>query len=132
VTHLLDGSVLIALSTSGHVHHASAMAWFSGLGGSFATCPSTQGTLIRFLVRETMSPMRVMELLQAVVDLPNHVFWPDDAPYDRATLRGVMGHRQVTDAYLAAQARRRGGRLATLDEGLAATHPDVVDLVPTP
>jgi hypothetical protein len=42
-----------------------------------------------------------------------------------------MGHRQVTDAYLAALARRRQGRLATLDKGLAALHPDVAELLST-
>jgi predicted nucleic acid-binding protein len=45
---------------------------------------------------------------------------------------GVIGHRQVTDAYLAALARQRGGRLATFDAGLAQLHPDVAQLVPTP
>jgi predicted nucleic acid-binding protein len=46
-------------------------------------------------------------------------------------MTGVIGHRQVTDAYLAHLARTRNGRLATFDQGLAKTHPDVVDLVPT-
>ena len=42
-----------------------------------------------------------------------------------------FGHRQVTDAYLAAPARKHGGRMATLDRGLAALHLDVADLIPT-
>jgi len=42
----------------------------------------------------------------------------------------VQGHKQVTDAYLAALARAHGGRLATLDATLAAMHPDVADLMP--
>ena len=40
-----------------------------------------------------------------------------------------MGHRQVTDAYLAELARRHRGRLVTLDAGLAAVHPDVAELL---
>jgi hypothetical protein len=36
-----------------------------------------------------------------------------------------MGHRQVTDAYLAALARHHGGRPVTFDKGLVALHPDV-------
>jgi predicted nucleic acid-binding protein len=63
--------------------------------------------------------------------LPQHEFWGDDIGYDRVVLRGVVGHRQVTDAYLAGLARHRGGRLATFDQGLAALHPDVALLVPT-
>jgi uncharacterized protein len=46
-------------------------------------------------------------------------------------LDGVIGHRQVTDAYLAELARRREARLATFDKGLAALHADVAELVPT-
>jgi len=43
----------------------------------------------------------------------------------------VLGHRQVTDAYLAGLARAHRGRLPTMDRGLVAVHPDVADLVPT-
>lgn len=43
---------------------------------------------------------------------------------------GVIGHRQVTDAHLAALARHHGGRVAILDRGFAALHDDVVDLIP--
>jgi hypothetical protein len=50
--------------------------------------------------------------------------------YTDVPWRGVLGHRQVTDAYLAALARRNGGRLATFDRGLAALHEDVVMLIP--
>ena len=45
-------------------------------------------------------------------------------------LDGVIGHRQVTDAYLAQLARRNDGQLATLDAGLAHLHLDVAVLVP--
>jgi predicted nucleic acid-binding protein len=41
----------------------------------------------------------------------------------------VIGHRQVTDAYLVALARRHGGHVATLDAGLAALHGDDVLLL---
>lgn len=42
----------------------------------------------------------------------------------------VIGHRQVTDAYLAQLARAQGGKLATFDQGLAKLHHDVAELVP--
>jgi predicted nucleic acid-binding protein len=41
----------------------------------------------------------------------------------------VIGHRQVTDAYLVALARHHDGRLATFDRGLAALHDDAVELL---
>ncbi len=56
-------------------------------------------------------------------------FWPDSLSYAEIDTAGIIGHRQVTDAYLAALARSRTGRLATLDEGLAQLHSDVAILV---
>jgi hypothetical protein len=41
----------------------------------------------------------------------------------------VIGHRQVTDAYLAQLVRGRGGRLATFDHGLAKLHDDIAELL---
>jgi hypothetical protein len=43
--------------------------------------------------------------------------------------RLLQGPKQVTDAWLAELARRNGGLLATLDGALAATHPDVAELI---
>jgi predicted nucleic acid-binding protein len=37
-------------------------------------------------------------------------------------ITGIIGHRQVTDAYLALLARKHGGSLATMDRALAAVH----------
>ena len=60
-----------------------------------------------------------------------HEFWPDSLSYREVRWQGVIGHRQVTDAYLAHLARARGSRLATFDQGLAKLHHDVCDLVPS-
>lgn len=49
--HLLDGNVLYALIDEAHVHHAAAQRWFVGLEGYLATCPITQGTLVRLSMR---------------------------------------------------------------------------------
>ena len=43
---------------------------------------------------------------------------------------GLIGHRQITDAYLAQLAQARGARLATFDRALASLHSDIADLVP--
>lgn len=125
-THLLDGNVLVALTSSSHVHHAPAQRWFANQRGDFATCPITQGTLIRLLMRlGNLGPEAAVSVLTAVTKHPRHRFWPDVLAYQEIDWRGVLGHRQVTDAYLAALARRHQGRLATFDRGLAALHADV-------
>jgi uncharacterized protein len=129
VTILLDANVLIALVVADHVHHAAAETWLGDGDFSFATCPTTEGSLVRLLVREGQSGAVAASVLTALAEHERHVFWPDDIAYGQADLRSVMGHRQVIDAYLASLARFRQGRLATFDRGLAATHPDVADLV---
>ena len=62
--------------------------------------------------------------------LRRHVFWPDDLQYTRDIVDGLVGDRQVTDAYLCHLASSRHGTLATFDRGLAAAHPDRSVLVP--
>jgi uncharacterized protein len=131
VTVLLDVNVLIALLVDDHVHHLSAETWFSGLADSFATCPITQGSLIRLLVREGQTAAAAGSVLRGVAANPRHEFWPDDVPYTDVPTAGIIGHRQVTDAYLAQLARAHAGRLATFDQALAKLHGDVADLVLT-
>lgn len=124
--HLLDGNLLYALVDQAHVHHRPARQWFAAQADGFATCPITQGTLIRLAMRlGGCGVAQALELLGAVTAHVRHHFWSDALPYDRVQWQGVMGHRQVTDAYLASLARHHRGRLATFDKGLVALHPDV-------
>jgi predicted nucleic acid-binding protein len=66
-----------------------------------------------------------LQLLGAITAHPRHRFWPDALAYGDVRWHGVIGHRQVTDAYLASLARRHRGRLASFDRGLVLLHPDV-------
>jgi uncharacterized protein len=129
VTVLLDANVLIALLVDDHVHHEATENWFTAMGGKFATCPITQGSLIRLLIREGQSAAAARAILDAITADPRHEFWADDIPYADVPTQGIIGHRQVTDAYLAQLARARGSRLATFDQALAKLHHDVADLV---
>jgi predicted nucleic acid-binding protein len=128
VIHLLDGNVLIALTVRDHIHHDVVRGWF-GAGRTFATSPTTQGTLLRFMVREGAAAKSALSVLAGLTGRRDHTFWPDLLPYDHVRLAGVVGHRQVTDAYIASLADESGGRVATLDRGLAAARADVVDLI---
>jgi len=129
VTYLLDGNLLVALTVVDHVHHDGAQRWFRARQATFATTPITQGTLLRLLIRNGLGADTALGVLDGVTGHVRHEFWPADRAFDREALRGVIGHRQVTDAYLAAQSRARRGRLATFDQGLAVSHADVVELV---
>jgi len=131
VTVLLDANVLIALLVDDHVHHDAAENWFADLSGNFATCPITQGSLLRLLIRERQPTATARAVLAGTTADPRHEFWPDDIPYTDVPSHGIIGHRQVTDAYLAQLARARGARLATFDQAMAKLHGDVVELVRT-
>jgi len=69
------------------------------------------------------------DLIGQLMEAPGHEFIADDIDFRAVSDRGIVGHRQVTDAYLAQLARKHGIRLATLDEALAALNPDVAVLV---
>jgi toxin-antitoxin system PIN domain toxin len=126
MSFLLDGNVLIALLVDGHVHHDSAKRWWDARSdAAFATTPITQGTLLRFLIRNGVNAEAAVTVLTTLTSRSEHEFWPGDLAYDASMLRGVIGHRQVTDAYLVALARNRDGRLVTFDAGLAAGDPAV-------
>lgn len=128
---LLDANVLIALVVADHVHHHAAERWFASSEERFATCPMTEGSLLRLLIREGQSAGTAQALLAGVAAHPRHEFWPSSLSYREVAMAGVIGHRQVTDAYLAQLARARQGRLASFDQGLAKLHHDIVELVPT-
>jgi uncharacterized protein len=129
MTVLLDANVLIALLVDDHVHHDAAEDWFALLEGKFATCPSTQGSLMRLLIREGRPAATAREVLNGTLADPRHEFWADDVSYAEVPTAGITGHRQVTDSYLAQLARRHNSRVATFDQGLAKLQADVAELV---
>lgn len=129
LAHLLDANALIALTVSDHEHHPRAAAWAARID-RIALCPVVEGSLVRFLVRLGQPLTTATTLLDRLYAGPRCEFWPDALSYRDADLSHVIGHRQVTDAYLCALAASRGGRLATFDKALAQTDPAHVVLIP--
>jgi toxin-antitoxin system PIN domain toxin len=130
-TCLLDANVLIAASFRDHVHHRHCNEWLAQHPGPFATCPTTQAALVRFVVRTLPQGNKVAkDLLESIIAMSNHTYWPDDLGYTAISWPKITGHRQVTDAYLVALSLRHGGTLLTLDQALATIHPGV-ELIPT-
>jgi len=129
---LLDSSVVIALVDEDHDRHSAVEAWLIGVE-RIATCPITEGALVRYMVRQAQSNTSIKAVLSQLSMRLGHEFWPDSLSYSDTDLTRVIGHRQVTDAYLVSLVRKHGSdaRLATLDGGLAKLYPDVVALVGT-
>ncbi|MDR0627758.1 MAG: VapC toxin family PIN domain ribonuclease [Bifidobacteriaceae bacterium] len=128
--YLLDANILIPLADSGNTDHGAAITWL-GRSKQFATCPITEGALVRYMVRIGAGSAAAARLVSAVAASPRAHFWPDDLSYAKVALDDVYGHRQVTDSYLLALVRHHpGARLATFDQALAARATDVAELVP--
>ena len=127
MTWLLDGNVLLALAVRAHEMHEPAHRWFAK-AGRFATCPLTQGTLLRLHGRVSGQGSLTVawRTLESFVTHPQHTFWPADVSYFGIDHARLQGGAQVTDAYLAALARHHGGKVATFDKAFSLLHPDVV------
>ena len=133
MTWLLDGNVLVALRVDSHVHHDRVHRWFATLKRErFATCVLTQGTLLRVHMKTAAdaSADAAWQALREVAAHPKHEWWGDSLSFLKVPHRHLQRSAQVTDAWLAEMARRRKGRVATLDSGLAALHADVAVLLP--
>lgn len=122
---LLDANVLIGLLITDHPTHQRIRTWWRTEGKLIATCPITQGALVRFCLRHNGSEGLglAMGALQTLGQERRHRFWPDDLQYTILPLDGLRGHNQVTDLYLVALAQSKGTVLVTLDRALAAWHP---------
>jgi toxin-antitoxin system PIN domain toxin len=128
-TYLLDANALIALVLGDHEHHHRAAAWAATVD-RIALCPIVEGALVRFLIRAGESQATAAMILAYVHGSPRCEFWADTISYTAADLDHVVGHRQVTDAYLASLAASRGCRLATFDHALAGVLPHQTELIP--
>lgn len=127
--YLLDANVLIALTIREHVHFDRASTWFATVTHA-ALCPNVEGALLRYMVRVGVPVTTVQSLLRTLHDDSRIEIWPENVSYADIDLTHVVGHRQVTDAYLAALATHHGGRLATLDRALCEALPESTLLIP--
>lgn len=126
--HLLDVNALIALLWEDHQFHDTMAAWFARHArAGWATCAITQSGFVRVMSQPALAkPVRAVaelaEVLAHNVAHRGHRLLPLDFGFGAVLAccsGGVVGHRQVTDAYLLAAAIRAGGRLLTFDRGIA-------------
>ena len=125
---LLDVNALMALAWPNHQHHRAVLARLdSRPAPEWATCALTQLGFVRLssnpavvVVRRT--PAQALHLLSQLVADPRHRYLsPLPAlPETARHFRRLLGHQQVTDAYLLAVATKHGAVLLTLDRRLAS------------
>jgi len=124
---LLDVNVLIALLDAGHVYHALASAWLAReIDQGWASCPLTQNGCLRIMSQsaypDALPIAQVAERLkQATLD-KSHQFWFADLNMLDDRYFGwqkLIGHRQLTDAYLLALAVKNMGKFVTFDRRIS-------------
>jgi len=126
---LLDVNVLIAYAWPAHSAHERVTRWFARHAEQgWATCPFTQAAFVRILSNPAFSPDALttadaISLLATNVGHPTHRFWTNDVGFVEAVRPfrdRIIGHQQITDAYLLGLAIRKKGRFATLDRSVLA------------
>jgi len=124
---LLDANVLAALLIHSHVDHDRAHDWLASHQDPFASCSVTEGALLRIHMQlaEDRSASAAWNALRGLTSHLRHQFWDDGFSYLNVPHARLQGPKQVTDAWLAALARRRGAKVATFDAGFAQLHRDV-------
>jgi len=123
VRSLLDVNMLVALGDVEHPHHILVQTWMqANASAGWATCPITQNGFLRIAALPSNPRAQKMlqssQLLSAWIADPHHAFWPDDVSILNTQLfdhSRLLGHGQITDAYLLALAVKHGGRFVTLD-----------------
>ena len=128
---LLDINVLIALAWTSHMHHESAHAWFgTSAEAGWATCPITQGGFVRIssnpgIIREASTVAQAFDVLRGLTAHAQHHFLEDSLTFTDDSFRHmlIVGHRQVTDAYLLALAAHHGAALVTFDVKIGSLLP---------
>ncbi len=125
---LLDVNVVIALLDPDHAFHERAHDWWLANGKrGWASCPLTENGVVRIMsnpaysAKARFAPGDLISRLQTFADQTNHEFWPDELSLRDGKIflvERVHSSRQLTDIYLLALAVKRGGKLATFDQGI--------------
>jgi toxin-antitoxin system PIN domain toxin len=125
---LLDVNVLLALAWPNHQFHGAVVHRLDRRPvPQWATCLLTQLAFVRLssnpaIVEVRRSPGQALDLLLRLVADPLHQYLETLPPLDRlgSSFRRLLGHQQVTDAYLVEIAEANDVTLLTLDQRLTA------------
>ena len=125
---LLDINVLLALADGAHLHHREAISYFPLIQPEgWATCPLTENGFLRIHghARYPGGPGSLQHariVLESLTSQAGHQFWPNDLSLcDAKSYPALPASKPLTNLYLLALAAKRGGRFATLDQGIDPT-----------
>jgi len=125
--HLLDVNVLVAIQWEQDKSHKTVFDWFSRTGvHSFVTCAVTQTSWLRLMMNPSFpgqkaSMQEARAAMLNLTQLEGHTFWEAAPAYEDIVapfVRRILGHRQITDAYLLGLAILNRGVLVTRDKAI--------------
>lgn len=129
MSFLLDANALIALGWPPHEHHERMMQWFKRhADAGWATTAFTQAAFMRVLLQPSFPsphPLAVSDvasLLLRNTAHPGHRLLAMNFGFEEVLgccTGGLVGHRQITDAYLLTTAVLSAVKLVTFDSGIA-------------
>ncbi len=126
---LLDVNALIALAWPNHQFHGAVTQRLERrTAPRWASCALTQLGLVRLssnpsVVGVRKSPSQALDLLSRLTADARHVYLTTlpSLPESARHFQRLIGHQQVTDAYLVAIAEANDAMLLTLDQRLGST-----------
>jgi len=136
---LLDVNALLALAWPNHQFHTAIVERLEQRPmPQWATCALTQLGFVRLSSNPTIvgvrkTPAEAVGLLADLIRDQQHVYLENlpALPQTASVFRKLLGHQQVTDAYLLGVAEANGATLLTLDRRVvSATHAHIEVLKP--
>ena len=124
---LLDVNVLLAIAWPNHQFHAIATQTMELSSDQWATCALTQLGFIRLssnpsVIPAAKSPAEALSILEAMIADSAHTYLDSlPSPVGMKSLRSferILGHKQVTDAYLLSLAQENQATFVTFDARL--------------
>jgi len=127
VRYLLDLNALIALGDPDHEHHQAVQDWFIAAGNAdWGVCLLTEAGFVRVTTNPAYRPISrtIAQATNVLADFalhPVYRYWPITEKWAVLTApfsARVMGHQQVTDAYLLGLAIQENAVLVTFDKAI--------------
>ena len=125
--YLLDLNALIFLGDTESPHYAAIHHWFDTSGKEdWGVCPLTEAGFVRVTTNPAYggacrTVAQATAILAAFAAYPGYRYWPISESWSVLTASfsaRLLGHQQVTDAYLLGLAVKHEGVLVTFDRGI--------------
>ena len=125
--YLLDLNALIALGDPDHEYHQAIQEWFMSSGkAGWGVCPLTEAGFVRITTNPGYrpTPRTIAQATAILADFarhPGYRYWDISDKWAVLTApfsARLLGHQQVTDAYLLGLAIKEKGVLVTFDKGI--------------